>query len=91
MCSKHARAHSSTCALFACAWHFFFHASLNPAVLSQKTVRIQFPPLNNHDFAGDSRFLQGPHELEKHQHHEMDGVPMGFSLTLDISALLFLP
>ena len=70
---------------------FFFQDSLNPAVLPQKTVRIQFPPLDNHDFAGDSRFLHGPHELEKHQHHEMDGVPMRFPLILDICALRFLP
>ena len=57
---------------------FFFHASLNPNVLPEKTMRIWFPPIDSHDFAKDSRFLHGPHELEKYQHHEMDGVPMGF-------------
>ena len=89
-CSKHVRAHSSTCALFAYGWHFF-HASPNPLVLPQKPVRISFPQVDSHDFAGDSRFLHGPHELEKHEHHETDDVPMDFSLTPDISARRFLP
>ena len=69
----------------------FFHVSLNPVVLSQKSVRIQFPLADSHDFAGDSRFLHGPHELEKHEHHETEGLPMDFSLTPDIFARRFLP
>ena len=72
-------------------WLAFFHASLNPLVLPKKPVRIQFPQADSHDFAGDSRFLHGPHKLEKHQHHETDGVPMSFSLTPGISSRCFLP
>ena len=72
-------------------WLAFFHASLNPLVPPQKHAQIQFPLADSHDFLEDSRFLHGPHKLEKHQHYEMDGVPMGFSLTPDISARRFLP
>ena len=57
----------------------FFHASPNPLVLPQKPVRTPFPQVDSHDFAEDSRFFHGPHELEKHEHHETDDVPMDFS------------
>ena len=44
-------------------------------------------------FAGDSRFLHGPHKLGKHQHGAMDGEPMGVFLTpnINLSSLSFLP
>ena len=60
-------------------------------MLPPKSMQIQFPLADSHDSAGDSRFLHGAHELEKREHHEMEGVPMDSSLTPDIIARRFLP
>ena len=70
----------------------FFHVSLNPFVLPPKSMQIQFPLADSHESAGDSCFLHCPHALEKHEHHEMEGVHMDFPcMTPDIIARRFLP